>query len=234
MLYHLAQYLQPQPAPPVVDAVPLAPREVLQSSLDKFQALASSKGLRLSGHCTPEVPDWWTGDPVRLRQILGNLISNALKFTERGRITVHAGTMPLAFFADHAAARDAWDRCIDVNIKGVVHGISAVYDHMVERGRGHVVNISSIYGNFPNAGAAVYSATKAAVNVLSEALRVESQGVIKVTTIKPTGVPATRLGASVVNPEATIGIDWPITPAFWKWNFAFSGSKARGLRLLLW
>jgi NADP-dependent 3-hydroxy acid dehydrogenase YdfG len=118
----------------------------------------------------------------------------------------NAGTMPLAFYKDHIGAWSAWNRCIDVNLKGVLHGIIAVYDQMMKQGRGHVVNVSSIYGNFPTAGAAVYTATKAAVNVLSEALRVESQGRIKVTTVKPTGVPGTGLGASVVNHEATIGV----------------------------
>lgn len=118
----------------------------------------------------------------------------------------NAGVMPLAFYADHAAAATAWDRCIDINFKGVVNGISAVHDQMIEQGRGHVVNISSIYGNYPVAGAAVYGATKAAVNFLSEALRQESQGKIKVTTIKPTGVPGTALGDGIINPGAIAGI----------------------------
>ncbi len=118
----------------------------------------------------------------------------------------NAGVMPLAFYADHAVAAEAWDRCIDVNVKGVLHGIVAVYDQMIAQGRGHVVNLSSIYGNYPLAGAAVYGATKAAVNFLSEALRQESQGRIKVTTIRPTGVPGTGLGAGVLNPDAIGGI----------------------------
>jgi NADP-dependent 3-hydroxy acid dehydrogenase YdfG len=118
----------------------------------------------------------------------------------------NAGVMPLAFFSDHGVAAEAWDRCIDINIKGVLHGICAVHDQMINQGHGHVINVSSIYGNFPVVGAGVYGATKAAVNFLSESLRMESQGRIKVTTIKPTGVPATGLGAGVVNREAVIGI----------------------------
>ena len=118
----------------------------------------------------------------------------------------NAGIMPLAFYADHAEAADSWSRCIDINIKGVMNGIISVHDQMLAQGRGHVVNLSSIYGNHPVAGAAVYGATKAAVNFLSEALRVESQGRIKVTTIKPTGVPGTALGSGIVNPEAIVGI----------------------------
>jgi hypothetical protein len=44
------------------------------------------------------------------------------------------------------------------------------------------------------------------VNVLSETLRIESQGKIKVTTVKPTGVPGTNLGSGIVNGDAMIGI----------------------------
>lgn len=124
-----------------------------------------------------------------------------------GRVDImvnNAGIMPLAFFADHAQAADAWDRCIDVNLKGVVHGISAVYDHMIGQGSGHVVNISSIYGNSGVAGAGVYSATKMAVRAISEALRVETQGQIKVTVVRPTGVPGTGLMNSIVNFEAAL------------------------------
>ena len=118
----------------------------------------------------------------------------------------NAGTMPLAFFADHARAADAWDRCIDINFRGVLNGIMAVHDQMIAQGRGQVINISSIYGNTPVAGSAVYTATKAAVNVLSETLRIESQGKIKVTTVKPTGVPGTNLGSGIVNGDAMVGI----------------------------
>lgn len=121
-------------------------------------------------------------------------------------IVNNAGVMPLAFFADHELAWQKWHRAIDINIKGVVNGIAAAYDTMIARGRGHVVNISSIYGNAGTAGSGVYSATKAAVDVLSESLRVEAQGKIKVTTVKPTGVLGTNLGAGVVNGAAIVGI----------------------------
>lgn len=134
----------------------------------------------------------------------------AARAVERfGRIDVminNAGIMPLAFFADHAKALAAWHACIDINFKGVLNGMVAVYDQMIAQGRGHVINVSSIYGNFPVAGAGVYGATKAAVNTLSESLRIESRGRIKVTTVKPTGVPGTGLAGGVVNPAAVVGI----------------------------
>jgi len=121
-------------------------------------------------------------------------------------IVNNAGVMPLAYFADHERAWQQWHRAIDINIKGVVNGISAVYDQMIDQGRGHVVNISSIYGNAGVAGSGVYSATKAAVTVLSDSLRSEAKGKIKVTTVKPTGVLGTNLASGVVNGAAIMGI----------------------------
>lgn len=126
-----------------------------------------------------------------------------------GRIDVmvnNAGVMPLAFFSDHDAALDSWHRCIDINFKGVLNGMVAVYDQMISQGRGHLINVSSIYGNSPVVGAGVYGATKAAVNMLSESLRMESRGRIKVTIVKPTGVPGTGLAGGVVNRAAVVGI----------------------------
>lgn len=149
---------------------------------------------------------------------LGQMQALARRAVERfDRLDVlvnNAGTMPLAFYADHAEAMSAWNRCIDVNFRGVLNGIVAVYDQMLRQGRGHVVNVSSIYGNFPVAGAGVYGATKAAVNFLSESLRIEAQGKIKVTTVRPTGVPGTGLGAGIVNPEAIVGILGHKAPAY--------------------
>lgn len=118
----------------------------------------------------------------------------------------NAGIMPLAFFSDHEAAYPAWERCLDINVKGVLNGMVAAYDPMIAAGQGQIVNISSIYGNFPVTGAAVYGASKAAVNFLSESFRLEARGKIKVTTVKPTGVAATNLGGSIMNRAAIVGI----------------------------
>jgi NADP-dependent 3-hydroxy acid dehydrogenase YdfG len=145
-------------------------------------------------------------DVTSLDQMRALAVHALTEFAAIDVIVNNAGTMPLALYADHEQAAAGWDRCIDVNFKGVLHGILAVHDQMIRQGRGQVINVSSIYGNYPVAGAAVYGATKAAVNVLSESLRQESQGRIKVTTIRPTGVPGTGLGAGVINPAALGGI----------------------------
>lgn len=118
----------------------------------------------------------------------------------------NAGTMPLAFFSEHEQALDKWEQCIDISIKGTMYGISAVYDQMIKQGRGQVVNISSIYANFPVAGAGVYQAAKMGVQYLAESLRSECQGKIKVTTVKPTGFMRTGLSNSVVDQYAFIPV----------------------------
>ena len=117
----------------------------------------------------------------------------------------NAGVMPLSYISDHEVALSKWHQCIDINFKGVVNGTAAVYDQMMTQGCGHVINLSSIYGNHPMVGSAVYGATKAAVNYFSESLRVEARGKIKVTIVKPTAVLATGLSAGVINPEAAGG-----------------------------
>lgn len=122
-----------------------------------------------------------------------------------GRIDVlvnNAGTMPLAFFSEHEQALDKWEQCIDISIKGTIFGISAVYDQMIKQGQGQVINVSSIYANFPVAGAGVYQVAKMGVQYLAESLRSECQGKIKVTIIKPTGFMKTNLSSSVVDQMA--------------------------------
>jgi NADP-dependent 3-hydroxy acid dehydrogenase YdfG len=125
-----------------------------------------------------------------------------------GRVDVlvnNAGTMPLAFFSDHKKALDAWENCIDTNIKGALFGITAVYDQMIQQGEGHIINLSSIYGNGPVEGSAVYGLSKYANGFFADALRVETKGKIRVTTIRPTGFP-TGLNDTIVNMEASRGI----------------------------
>lgn len=126
-----------------------------------------------------------------------------------GRIDVlvnNAGTMPHAFFSDHPIAMQAWEQCLDISLKGTLYCTCAVYDQMMAQGRGQVINISSIWGNYPAAGAAVYQVAKKGVEYLGESLRSEGQGKIKVTVIKPTGFPSTGLAGTVLNPMASTAI----------------------------
>jgi NADP-dependent 3-hydroxy acid dehydrogenase YdfG len=84
---------------------------------------------------------------------------------------------------------DDWDAMIDGNVKGLLYVSKAVIPLLLERGRGHIVNISSIAGKQTYANGAVYCASKAAVEVLSEGMRLElTQHGIKVTNVAPGAV----------------------------------------------
>ena len=79
-----------------------------------------------------------------------------------------------------------WDRMIDTNVKGLLYVTRTVLPGMVERGRGHIVNIGSVAGHQTYAGGAVYSATKYAVRAISDALRYDVLGKgVRVSNVEP-------------------------------------------------
>jgi NADP-dependent 3-hydroxy acid dehydrogenase YdfG len=119
-----------------------------------------------------------------------------------GRIDVivnNAGVMPLSTL--DALKIDEWNQMIDVNIRGVLHGIAAVLPGMQARRSGQVINISSIGGHAVSPTAAVYCATKFAVGAISEGLRQEVGADIRVTVISP-GVTTSDLAESISDPVA--------------------------------
>lgn len=71
-----------------IERVPFNPHDTLESTIGMLAGLSQKKGLSLQWSCAPEVPRQLLGDPKRLRQVLINLVSNALKFTEAGGIAV--------------------------------------------------------------------------------------------------------------------------------------------------
>ncbi|MCW3006358.1 MAG: family oxidoreductase [Solirubrobacterales bacterium] len=83
----------------------------------------------------------------------------------------NAGIMPLSHFLDEDDATA--HRIIDINVHGVLYGMKAVLPGMVERGRGHVVNLASQAGKFGFAGGATYCASKFAVVGVTESVRAE-------------------------------------------------------------
>ncbi|WP_439554977.1 SDR family NAD(P)-dependent oxidoreductase [Dyadobacter sp.] len=84
---------------------------------------------------------------------------------------------------------DDWDSMIDGNVKGLLYVSKAVIPLLLEKGKGHIVNISSIAGKQTYANGAVYCASKAAVEVLSEGMRLElTHHGIKVTNVAPGAV----------------------------------------------
>ncbi|MFD5889965.1 SDR family oxidoreductase [Streptomyces sp. NPDC060334] len=121
---------------------------------------------------------------------------------EFGRIDVlvnNAGVMPLSPLA--ALKIDEWDRMIDVNVRGVLHGIAAALPAMRAQGAGHIVNIASVGAYEVSPTAAVYCATKFAVRAITEGLRQESGGGLRVTLVSP-GVTESELADSISDPAA--------------------------------
>jgi NAD(P)-dependent dehydrogenase (short-subunit alcohol dehydrogenase family) len=90
---------------------------------------------------------------------------------------------------------EEWDRMIDVNIRGVLHGIAAVLPGMQAQGFGQIINISSIGGLHVTPTAAIYCATKFAVRAISDGLRQETDK-IRVTIVCP-GVTESELAESI-------------------------------------
>ena len=81
---------------------------------------------------------------------------------------------------------DEWDVVIDTNVKALLLMTRLVVPGMVERGRGHIINIGSIAGDAAYPGGSVYCATKAAVKALSDGLRIDLVDTpLRVTNIKP-------------------------------------------------
>ena len=81
---------------------------------------------------------------------------------------------------------DDWEEMIDTNVKGLLNVSRAVIPGMIERGRGHIVNIGSIAGHEIYPGGNVYCATKFAVNAISRGLRMDLSGTpLRVSTVDP-------------------------------------------------
>jgi NADP-dependent 3-hydroxy acid dehydrogenase YdfG len=126
---------------------------------------------------------------------------------EFGRMDVwinNAGIMPLSPL--DALKIDEWNQMIDVNIRGVLHGIAAALPHFKQVKSGQFINVSSIGGRIAIATGAVYCGTKFAVHAISDALRQEVGGDIRVTIVAP-GVVESELAHTITDPATKVAID---------------------------
>lgn len=109
----------------------------------------------------------------------------------------------------HESVKDV-ERVMDVNFWGVVHGTSAFLPHLIDSGRGHVVNVSSLFGVVTFPGQSAYNASKFAVRGYTEALRQEmalSRLPVRVTCVLPGGI-RTSVARSAT---AADGVDADVT-----------------------
>ncbi|UOX88690.1 SDR family oxidoreductase [Amycolatopsis sp. FBCC-B4732] len=136
---------------------------------------------------------------VTRRADLERLVTRAVdRFGRLDVLVANAGVARIAPVADLDV--DAWDAMIDVNLRGVLHGIAAALPVFRAQGRGHFVTTVSTSGLKIVPAQAVYAGTKNAVRTLLEALRQEStDGVLRTTSISP-GFVRTELVDHVEDP----------------------------------
>lgn len=123
---------------------------------------------------------------VRNYQVMQEAIANIPSVFQSVDVLINNAGLVIGLDKEHEGSLDEWDIVIDTNIKGLLAMTRLIVPGMVERGRGHVVNLGSIAGDYAYGGGSVYCATKAAVKALSDGLRIDLVDTpVRVTNIKP-------------------------------------------------
>lgn len=108
----------------------------------------------------------------------------------------NAGIMPMGGFLDEDPALS--DAQIDINFRGVIHGMQLAMPGMMARGRGHIVNVASLAGRFAIPGLSIYCGTKFAVMGLTESVAAE---------FRDSGLNFTAIMPAIVSTELASGSD---------------------------
>ncbi len=114
---------------------------------------------------------------------------------------------------------DDWEEMIDTNCKGLAYCTRAILPGMVERGRGHVVNLGSVAGTYPYPGGNVYGATKAFVHQFTLNLRSDLHGTgVRATSVEPglsgeTEFSTVRFSGDQAQADAVYAGMQPLVPA---------------------
>ena len=104
-----------------LESIPFSLRRCVSEAVTALDFMARQKGLAITTAIRPEIPDRWLGDPNRLRQILLNLINNAVKFTAAGSVHVEAGV----------GERDAGSSVIWFSVTDTGIGLSASQQRLI-------------------------------------------------------------------------------------------------------
>ena len=123
---------------------------------------------------------------VRERGAVERAVSSLPAQFQSVDLLVNNAGLALGLEPAQRASLDDWDEMVDTNIKGLMYVTRAVLPGMVSRGRGHIVNIGSVAGEWPYPGGNVYGASKAFVHQFSLNLRADLLGTaIRVTDLEP-------------------------------------------------
>ena len=163
---------------------------------DRLQSLSAELGLGDQAVVQTDVTSF-----DQVKQLVDHAVAT------HGRIDVlinNAGLMPHSPL--ERVKVDDWNRIIDVNVKGVLYGIGAALPHMQAQKSGHIINVSSVAGHKVRPGSAVYAASKSAVRVISEGLRMEVKPYNIRTTIISPGAVESELADSITEPDVAKGM----------------------------
>lgn len=123
---------------------------------------------------------------VRDRDAVGAAIQGLPAAWSAIDVLVNNAGLSLGLEPAHQAKLDDWEQMIDTNIKGVTYLTRAVLPGMVERNRGHIINIGSITAEYAYPGSHVYGGTKAFLRQFSFGLRADLLGTaVRVTAFEP-------------------------------------------------
>ena len=149
-------------------------------NVEKLNALAQELRLTCGTVCTVLPFD------VRDRKAASEALASLSKEWQAIDILINNAGLVIGVDKEHEGDLDEWEIMLDTNIKGLLSMTRMVVPGMVERGRGHIINIGSIAGDAAYPGGSVYCATKAAVKALSDGLRIDLVDTpLRVTNIKP-------------------------------------------------
>jgi 3-hydroxy acid dehydrogenase/malonic semialdehyde reductase len=143
---------------------------------ERLDALAAECGERLHG----------VELDVRDRAAIDAVIAGLPADFKAIDVLVNNAGLALGLKPAHETDLEDWERMVDTNIKGLMYMTRAITPGMVERGRGHVINIGSVSGEWPYPGGNVYGGTKAFVRQFSLNLRADLVGRgVRVSNVEP-------------------------------------------------
>lgn len=101
-------------------------------------------------------------------------------------VLINNAGLALGLDKEYEGNLDDWETMVDTNVKGLLTMTRLIVPGMVERNKGHVINIGSVAGDAAYAGGSVYCATKAAVKAITDGLRIDvAHTAVRVTNVKP-------------------------------------------------
>ena len=149
-------------------------------STDRLQSLAEELKEKYNTECYIMPFD------VRDREMAATALDKLPDEWKSIDVLINNAGLAIGTDKEHEGNPDEWDTMIDTNIKALLAMTRLVVPGMIERGRGHIINIGSIAGDAAYPGGSVYCATKAAVKALSDGLRIDLVDTpLRVTNIKP-------------------------------------------------